>query len=300
MGVGGSVCGGDLVDLSICQTKRVLPLTRRELAARRAFRGIAPVIMVVPEEIWMACNMGEVATVEAWLDSGNDPDEVTSHGDTLLFAAAERGGPDMMRMLIARGATVDARDDDEDRRGTPLLTAAFEDNVRSMKILIESGANVNAQTNGGYSVLMEAVVSVYHKSIEPEDVLFLLRSGADYTLRNHRGDDAEAIAARGHEITQFVLADVRAAGGIKQYYRQPIVQLNVLRLLCERGRATAPSGVLARLFSDPSLPRELFAHVLLFWRSARALDEDRAFDRVRGRYLPARSIDIQMESLSRS
>ena len=233
----------------------------------------------------MACNMGEVATVEAWLDSGNDPDEVTSHGDTLLFSAAERGGPDMMRMLIAKGATVDARDNG-DRDGTSLLTAAFEDNMCAMKILIEHGANVNAQTSGGYSVLMEAVVGLYHKSIEPEDVLFLLRHGADYTLRNHRGEDAETIAARGHEITQAVLADVRAAGGIKKYFRQPIVQLNCLRLLCQRGRATAPAGVLARLFSGPSLPRELFAHVLSFWRSARALDEDRAFDRVRARYLP--------------
>ena len=90
----------------------------------------------------MACNMGKVATVEAWLDSGNHPDDATTFGGTLLVAAAERGGPDMMRMLIARGATVDARDDDEDRRG-PLLSAAFEDNVRAMKILIESGANVN-------------------------------------------------------------------------------------------------------------------------------------------------------------
>ena len=58
--------------------------------------------MVVPEEIQYACNMGEVATVAAWLDSGNDPDEATADEDTLLFAAAERGGPDMMRMLIAR------------------------------------------------------------------------------------------------------------------------------------------------------------------------------------------------------
>ena len=172
----------------------------------------------------------------------------------------------------------------------------------AMEILIALGANVNAQlVSSNYSVLMEAVENEYHyAAIEPEDVLFLLRSGADYTLRNDRGDDAEAIAARGHEITQFVLADVRAAGGIKKYLREPIVQLNCLRLLCQRGRATAPAGVLARLFSDPSLPRELFAHVLLFWRSARALGEDRAFDRVRGRYLPARSIDIQMESLSRS
>ena len=50
----------------------------------------------------MACNMGEVAPVEAWLDSGNHPDDATTFGGTLLVAAAERGGPDMMRMLIAR------------------------------------------------------------------------------------------------------------------------------------------------------------------------------------------------------
>ena len=58
--------------------------------------------MVVPAEISWACNMGEVATVAAWLDSGNDPDEATADGDTLLFAAAERGGPDMIRTLIAK------------------------------------------------------------------------------------------------------------------------------------------------------------------------------------------------------
>ena len=52
--------------------------------------------MVVPAEISWACNMGEVATVEAWLDSGNHPDDATTFGGTLLVAAAERGGPDMM------------------------------------------------------------------------------------------------------------------------------------------------------------------------------------------------------------
>ena len=123
--------------------------------------------------------MGEVATVAAWLDSGNDPDEGTesvADGRTLLYAAAQRGGPEMIRMLIAKGATVDARDD---RGWTPLLTAAFENNMWAMEILVESGAaNVNARL------------------------------------------------------------------------------------------------------------RELFVHVLSFWRSVRASAEDRAFDRVRARYLP--------------
>ena len=132
--------------------------------------------MVVPEEIQYACNMGEVATVAAWLDAGNDPDEPyneAADGHTLLFAAAERGGPEMIRMLIAKGATVDPRDD---RGWTPLLCAAFENNVWAMEVLIELGANVNARLSGGYSVLMEAVENPHFShAIEPEDVLFLLR-----------------------------------------------------------------------------------------------------------------------------
>ena len=70
------------------------------------------------------------------------------------------------------------------------------------------------------------------------------------------------------------------------------MQLNVLRLLCERGRATAPPGVLSRLFPGPKtllgpkLPQELFVHVLSFWRSVRASAEDRAGDQLRGRFLP--------------
>ena len=71
----------------------------------------------------------------------------------------------------------------------------------------------------------------------------------------------------------------------EKYLRQPIVDLNVLRLLCEQWRAIAPSGVLARLFHGP-LPKELFVHVLSFWRSARALDEDRGGDRQRLLALP--------------
>ena len=206
----------------------------------------------------------------------------------------------MIRMLIAKGATVDPRDD---RGWTPLMHAAAENNIRAMELLIDTyGANVNAQTVHGQNALIVAVENGFHTDISPERVLFLLRRGAKYDQRNHRGEDAETIAAQGHEITQFVLAEVKAGGGIKKYLREPIINLNCLRLLCERGRATAPSahacyasgpsGVLARLFPGPrtllgpKLPRELFAHVLSFWRSARALDEDRAFDRVRARYLP--------------
>ena len=256
--------------------------------------------MAYSPEIHHACALGQVGVVEAWLnsDSAHHPDDADQHRalSSLLFTATQEGGCDMIRMLIARGASVEARCDEG---WTPLMHAASVNNICITELLIDTyGANIHAELRDGYTVLMIAIENGFHSDFGPEGVLSLLRRGAKCDLRNHRGDDAEAIAARNHQITQFVLADVRAAGGIKKYLRGPIVQLNCLRLLCQRGRATAPSGVLATLMG-PELPRELFVHILSFWRSARALD-DRTFDRVRGRYLPARSIDIQMESLSRS
>ena len=84
---------------------------------------------------------------------------------------------------------------------------------------------------------------------------------------------------------------------LKYHIRVCIRRIRTYATVCvwqgpERGRATAPPGVLSRLFPGPrtllgpKLPRELFAHVLSFWRSVRASAEDRAFDRVRARYLP--------------
>ena len=78
---------------------------------------------------------------------------------------------------------------------------------------------------------------------------------------------------------------MRLSGGWKAYARAPRVDLLMLRVLCQRGRATAPRGPLRRLFSTSfansgakrrargaSLPDALFWHVLSFWRSQRQVD----------------------------
>jgi len=77
------------------------------------------------------------------------------------------------------------------------------------------------------------------------------------------------------------LAAVRAAGGWRKYIREPRINLLMLRLLCQDGRAAAPAGtILERLFPSRSaarrrrvarttLPKEVFWHVASFWRSGR-------------------------------
>ena len=96
------------------------------------------------------------------------------------------------------------------------------------------------------------------------------------------------------ELADFI-ADVKRAGGWRRYVKEPRIELVRLRSLCLRGRATlrrgtrqavAPHSVLQRLFGVPPtpaasnksarvaspVPREVFWHILSYWKSAR--DED--------------------------
>ena len=112
----------------------------------------------------------------------------------------------------------------------------------------------------------------------------LLSRGASLDARNDYGEDPEASARRyDRTATADVLAAVRAAGGWPAYARAPRVQLLMLRILSEQGRAVAPPGLLARLFpheterraslrsarNTASIPKEVFCHIVQFWRSDR-------------------------------
>ena len=60
------------------------------------------------------------------------------------MAAARTGNPKAVRLLLERGAVVDAR---EERLGeTALMWAVAEDHPEAAKLLIAHGANVNAVT----------------------------------------------------------------------------------------------------------------------------------------------------------
>ena len=73
-----------------------------------------------------------------------------------------------------------------------------------------------------------------------------------------------------------------AAGGWKPYSNAPRVELVQLRELCERDRASPssspstppPESILERLFDVAALPKEVFWHVISFWRSSRDDQED--------------------------
>ena len=218
------------------------------------------------------------------------------------LAAEQATSPDprkivLLRLLVARGANVNAGPD-----GTVLH---FCDFAEEAALLVDAGAEVNHRDLHGETPLM-ALVELANTLGSLSLARFLLRSGADVHLVDNHGRDAEAHARRyiknyenrtaewrashtaavGVNRRRSVLADllaaVKRAGTWKCYVRQPHMELVRLRLLCARGRATPPPrSIHERLFGESALlpgakrrvqntrplPKEVFWHILAFWRS---------------------------------
>ena len=163
----------------------------------------------------------------------------------------------LMRLLVERGAPVDARLGANNNQlafgTTPLMVAAiYSAPVVVLRELLRLGADLSATTSRGESALSLA-------------------------RRRVLDNDASSSPAAKQAVLTF-LNDVSAAGGTyKRYVNEPRKRLLVLSKLCERGRATAPRrGALARLFptrrsrrAGEGLPDVLFWKVLSFWRTSR-------------------------------
>ena len=95
-----------------------------------------------------AIGFGDLATVSALLDAGADSNEADDAGFTLLYGAVVRNHTEVARLLIERGAKVNAVDG---RGMTPLLYAASADfgDCSMVDLLLKMGANPAARTKEG-------------------------------------------------------------------------------------------------------------------------------------------------------
>ena len=191
----------------------------------------------------------------------------------LLMAPHRRGDrSDAVRSLLSRGIHVNVKNEDG---LTPLHLCGF---TPEMSALIDGGADANARDSNGVQPLH--IVSCLENSLELTKLL--VHRGADVFAKSYHGIRGTAeefnTRLRNFETAKF-LAD-KAASGWSPYDRVPRIELVRLRSLCIRGRASPPpEPILERLFGAPAaptknktavtpLPREVFWHVLSFWRAS--------------------------------
>jgi ankyrin repeat protein len=105
-----------------------------------------------------------------------------------LLSAAFAGHVGVCRLLLESGADVDAREGGSDGL-TSLMHAALVDDRDLLELAISFGANVNSRAIGGYTPLIMATL---HDHIH--QLRSLLAAGADPSLRDRRGRTAMDLA----------------------------------------------------------------------------------------------------------
>ncbi|MEJ2754134.1 MAG: ankyrin repeat domain-containing protein [Chloroflexota bacterium] len=116
---------------------------------------------------------GDTADLAAALEEGADPNAESSPGRPALFLAASRGNAEAVRLLIDAGADIEA----ETAESSILAAAAFEGHVEIIEELLDAGADINATGDAfgrGGSALYNAVVN-----LQSEAAKLLIERGAD-------------------------------------------------------------------------------------------------------------------------
>jgi ankyrin repeat protein len=130
---------------------------------------------------------GNVALMELFAGRGANLEKTNRFGETALMLAAWKNQKEAMQWLLARGA----KPNRPEREWTALHYAAFAGHAVRVDELLAAGANVNARSTNGSTVVMMAAREG-HAQIARR----LLAAGANPALKNDFGDDAVAWAMR--------------------------------------------------------------------------------------------------------
>jgi ankyrin repeat protein len=112
----------------------------------------------------------DATLVNAWSEDGFTP----------LHFAAFFGHPEAAKLLIERGAELEARSTNREFAldAAPLHSASAAGQREVCEVLLDAGADVNAVQHGGYTALLDAAANGNAELVD-----FLIERGADATAR---------------------------------------------------------------------------------------------------------------------
>lgn len=170
-----------------------------------------------------AINRNDAARAVDLINQNQGLGEVDGFGRTPLHDAARMENPDVARLLLAKGATVDARDNWGD---TPLLIAADYHRLATCRALLDAGADVNAADQWGNTPLMNACDSKNPRTFARQipTVQLLLLHDANVKAANHYGWTALHFAARACDpaVLSMLLARGADPHQANQFGYQPL------------------------------------------------------------------------------
>lgn len=147
----------------------------------------APAQVSLPDPVTFVTGLelGDVDQAAAWLDAGLPPDFLGSRIGSGLMIGAWEGKLEMMRLFISRGADINLSNANGE---TALALAAWRGNLAAVQWLIERGARINAPGRQ-WSALHYAVFGGHEPVVD-----YLLAQGADINALSTNGSSVLMLA----------------------------------------------------------------------------------------------------------
>jgi ankyrin repeat protein len=140
-----------------------------------------------------AVENGHIEIVELLIARGADVQQQESEMQmSPLHYAAAHDEPDMVRILLENGADLNA---ENSFRWTPLFSAARMGSVETVQALLEAGAESDAVSAEGRTPMM-VLIDRGRLGGMTDKMMLLLDNGADPNLQDNNGDTALHFAAR--------------------------------------------------------------------------------------------------------
>ncbi|GAB1393596.1 hypothetical protein MASR1M60_17590 [Rhodocyclaceae bacterium] len=168
-----------------------------------------------PTQFSVTLELGNIAQAQRWLDEGLDPNFEGHLIGTGLMIGAWEGNIPLMELFLARGADIHRTN----RFGeTALMLAAWKNRPEAMQWLLERGAQPN-RTEREWTALHYATFAGHAMLVER-----LLAAGADPNARSTNGSTVIMMAAReGHTALAKRLLEAGANPSIQNDYNEDAV-----------------------------------------------------------------------------
>lgn len=134
---------------------------------------------------------GNLDLMRLFIERGADINRANANGETPIVMAAWRGNLAAVKWLLERGAQINA----PKRQWSALHYAVFAGHEEVADYLLAQGADIDAQSTNGSSVLMMAIYEGRQDLAKK-----LIEKGADRSPKNDWGDGALEWAMRGNHL----------------------------------------------------------------------------------------------------
>lgn len=202
----------------------------------------------------LACTNESTAMVEKLLNAGANPNGAPT-GTPVLMTAARTGNVGTVKLLLAKGADVNAKE--SARSQTALMWAVAEKHPEVARLLIDHGADIQAHSTSGFTPLLFAA-----QQGDLDSARMLLEAGANVNEAAPEEGSALIVATySGHEALALFLVEKGANPNAVDAYGITAMHYALLKGLARVSgvRPISGAGYLYRP-NMPELVKTLLAH----------------------------------------